>query len=377
MCSIAKGLKPLGLSISFIIICSPNLLFQNKRTMRNKTIAILFLLLSPGILFCQYKDLKKDKSITWIAEFEMDLSFDLQQSGDNTNELTLKKFIPPKGAAQGAGGDWLTRSLYHHIVKGEVLSYKTSALDRPYTIDEILRMVASVDTVITFNPETFEETIVVVKNDLDPDDIKTCRTRQAMYFDKTDGTFHTRLVAIAPLLEISDVNGNPVKKKPLAWVRMEDVFGHKINEKNKAIAWAATIYTRATPLQFSQLKVVKGNLDLRRQLYDTALKGQRPIERMTSPGKGAALSKKDIQSIYNSVDTVITFDPQTYVETVQVIKNDYKYSDVNACRLVQDWYYLPEKRMIVNRLRSIVPIVGVKDDKGNFKYWKALYAIEY
>ncbi len=345
--------------------------------MRNKTIAILLFLLSPGFLFCQYKDLKKDKSITWIAEFEMDLSFDLQQEGDNTNDITLKKFLPPDDVEQRSDGDWVTQYLYGHITKGKVLSYETSSLERPYTIDEILKMVSTIDTVITFNPETFEEKIVVVKHELKPQDIKTCRTRQVIYFDKSTESFHSRLIAIAPLLSISDANGNPIKKKPLAWVRMEDVFGHRVNEKNKAIAWAATIYTNATPLEFNQLKVVKGDLDFRRQLYDTALKGKRPIERMTNAENRTTLSKKDIQSIYNSIDTVITFDAQTYEETIQVIKNDYDYLDVNACRLVQDWYYLPEKRMIINRLRSIVPIVEVKDNKEKFKYWKALYYIKY
>ena len=59
--------------------------------MRSLIYSVLFLLF-PAFSFSQYSVLKKDKNISWIAEFEMELSFDLNRQGDHVNSLTLKKF---------------------------------------------------------------------------------------------------------------------------------------------------------------------------------------------------------------------------------------------------------------------------------------------
>ncbi|HFA49325.1 MAG TPA: hypothetical protein ENJ95_09945 [Bacteroidetes bacterium] len=320
----------------------------------------------------------KNNSVTWIAEFEMDLSFNSNKKGDNLNIITLKKYAPPADNEVTDNGNWMSHWLYSHIMNGEVLAYKTANLETPYTVDELTGNFVSVDTLITFDPKTFKETMVIVSNDIGPDDFESFRTVQLIYFDKSKNSFFTKLVAISPLLQITDENGLPIKKVPFAWVKMEDVYGQKINEKNGAIAWGATIETKATPLDFSQLKVLKGGLDLRQHIYPDALNGTKKVESTGQGfGKGSLLAKRDIEPMYNSIDTIITFDPQTYEETVEVNFNDFDPAGINTARLVQDWYYLPEKRLIINRLRAIAPLANVKDGNGNFMYSKPLYYIHY
>lgn len=344
--------------------------------MRNKIIFLSFLFLAPFLLSAQYKDLLKDKSISWIGEFEMDLSFDLQQEGYNINAVELTKYAQPKGLQKCTDGNCLVDFLFGHIVRGEVLCYRTASLERPYTIEEVHNLTSSTDTVITFYPETFEEVIQIIKNEINPDDIRSCRTRQILYYDKNSKSLNSRLIAYAPLVTLTDAEGNSIGKKPLLWVATEDIFGQNVRSENASVAWAANIYTRVTPLDFSKLKIVKGNVDFQKFLHETARDGDRPVKSVNNKA-GKFLNKKDIKEIYSSVDTIITFDAQTYEETVQIVKEDRSYKDVNACRLEQEWFYIPEKRLLINRLKSVVPVTEVKDKNGNFKYWKPFYKIEY
>lgn len=346
--------------------------------MRNLLVFLSISLFLPPFAQAQYKQLKRDNDITYIAEFEMDLSFDIQQKGSNTNTIILKKFIQPDEGSGEQNGNWLTGYLYQHILNGDLLTYKTSKLTKPLTINEVKEMVVSIDTVITFYPETFEEQIRVIKNELDPSSISTCRTKQAIYFDKTTGDISTCLIAITPLIDIKDENGHNIARKPLGWVKMESL-AQNLTSNDPAVTWAATINTLATPLDLSSLHVVKGGLDLRKHLKERALDNSHQIESGNDGFNSKNyLSKQQVEEIYSgSIDTVVTFNPSTYEEHIQVINNEFELKDINEVRLVQEWYYLPEKRLLVNRLKAIAPTVKIYDTKKEFLFNKPLYYIRY
>ena len=342
--------------------------------MRNTFTIFLIAFHLPNFLFSQYQDLMKNKNITWIAEFEMDLSFDLSQSGDHTNELLLKKFIQPNTKIIDGNNNALSLWLYDLIAKGKVLSYKDATFESPMNIEQTLSLIEFVDTVITFDPATAEESIAMVRNKFDPNEIKAWRTKQILYFDKSKNSLASSLYAIAPL-----VNVNNIGIHPLVWVKMDNLFKTAFDENNEAVKWAATIICSAAPLDLSQLKVVKGNLNLRKQLYLDASSGSKKVENQNEGYNGGEmLSKLDIENIYSgSVDTIITFDPVTYIESVQIIKNEFKPTDINQLRLVQDWYYMPEKRLLANRLKAVAPLVRVTDENVEFRYLRPLYYILY
>ena len=50
--------------------------------------------------------------------------------------------------------------------------------------DEVASMGATVDTVITFDPETYEEQIQIVRNELNPEDVKRFRIKEVWFFDE-------------------------------------------------------------------------------------------------------------------------------------------------------------------------------------------------
>ncbi len=86
------------------------------------------------------------------------------------------------------------------------------------TPDEVASMGATIDTVITFDPETYEEQIQVVRNDINPEDVKRFRLKEVWFFDEETSTLQVRILGIAPLIDKTDDNGNFLYEKPMFWV---------------------------------------------------------------------------------------------------------------------------------------------------------------
>ncbi|MEK7254900.1 MAG: gliding motility protein GldN, partial [Bacteroidota bacterium] len=86
------------------------------------------------------------------------------------------------------------------------------------TPEEVASMGATIDTVITFDPETYEEQIQIVRNDLNPEDVKRFRLKEIWFFDEETSTLQVRILGIAPLIDVKDENGNFKYEKPMFWV---------------------------------------------------------------------------------------------------------------------------------------------------------------
>ena len=82
------------------------------------------------------------------------------------------------------------------------------------------------DTIITFDPETFEEKITIIKSKVfyDATHITSFRIVQDFYFDTATNTFKTRILAVAPMRKRFDDNGNLKFQYPMFWIVYEEDF---------------------------------------------------------------------------------------------------------------------------------------------------------
>ena len=72
-------------------------------------------------------------------------------------------------------------------VNGEIAAYNVNEYDKfeqKLQADEIASMGSNIDTVITFDPETYEEQVQIVRNDLNPEDVKQFRLKEVWFFDE-------------------------------------------------------------------------------------------------------------------------------------------------------------------------------------------------
>ncbi|HQU58259.1 MAG: gliding motility protein GldN [Phaeodactylibacter sp.] len=103
---------------------------------------------------------------------------------------------------------------------GEITVYSTEddKFSIPLTPDEVASMGASVDTIATVDPETYEETFQIVRNEVNPSDVKRFRLKEIWFFDEESSTLQVRILGIAPLIEEFDDNGNFKYERPMFWV---------------------------------------------------------------------------------------------------------------------------------------------------------------
>jgi gliding motility associated protien GldN len=108
--------------------------------------------------------------------------------------------------------------------KGDIRVYSTEddKFTKQLTPDEVTAKLFSVDTAVTFDPETYEEKIAVVRNETNWEDVKRFRLKEVWYFDKQKSELRVRILGIAPLIDVKDNNGNFRYESPMFWVYYPD-----------------------------------------------------------------------------------------------------------------------------------------------------------
>ncbi len=107
-------------------------------------------------------------------------------------------------------------------LKGDLPVYSTddegSKFKKRMSIDDVQSMMSKTDTVVTFDPETYEEKIKIVHNDINWENVKRFRIKEVWYFDKETSTLQVRILGIAPMIDVTDNDGNFRFERPMFWV---------------------------------------------------------------------------------------------------------------------------------------------------------------
>ena len=112
-------------------------------------------------------------------------------------------------------------------------------------------------------------------------------------------------------------------------------------------------------------------------LSDAAIKGELPVYSTEDDKFTKRLSTTDVLGMLSKVDTVVTFDPETYEEKIQVVHNDINWENVRRFRLKEIWFFDKETSTMNVRILGIAPLIDVKDDQGNFRYEAPLFWVYY
>jgi gliding motility associated protien GldN len=109
-------------------------------------------------------------------------------------------------------------------IKGEISTYSTEddKFTKLLTKEEVATMGASVDTIVTFDPETYEEKKQIVRNEINWENVKQFRVKEIWFFDKESSTLQVRILGIAPLIDEYDDNGNFKFTRPMYWIYYPD-----------------------------------------------------------------------------------------------------------------------------------------------------------
>lgn len=84
------------------------------------------------------------------------------------------------------------------------------------------------------------------------------------------------------------------------------------------------------------------------------------------------------QLFEESIDTIITFDPETFAEEVKIVKiGAINKSEVGNYRIIQDFYLDPVNMVIKNKIIAIAPLRRVTNKLGAYLYEVPFFWIVY
>lgn len=131
--------------------------------------------------------------------------------------------------------------------KGDIPVYSVDddKFTKRLSTDDVLNMLSKTDTIVTFDPETYEEKVKIVRNDINPTDVKRFRIKEIWFFDKETSTMQVRILGIAPLINVTDSEGNFRYEKVMFWVyypQVRDLLArHRVytlgGNTNATVSW--------------------------------------------------------------------------------------------------------------------------------------------
>ncbi len=110
---------------------------------------------------------------------------------------------------------------------------------------------------------------------------------------------------------------------------------------------------------------------------DAAAKGDLPVYSTEDDKFTKRLSTEDVLNMLSKTDTIVTFDPETYEEKVQVVRNQINFEDVKRFRIKETWFFDRETSTMQVRILGIAPLIDVKDNNGNFRYESPMFWVYY
>ncbi len=143
-----------------------------------------------------------DSNISWAAQIKT-----LGNSPELENLRPLKDFRPPV----------MQVLLDRFRTDAKFKVYDTA--DEPIPFEARHDMLLSIDTLIMFDPETYEEKIEVEKNELRAEDVPRLRLVQNWYWDDKQRRLIIHFQSFAPLFAIFDREGNYRFDQPLFYRR--------------------------------------------------------------------------------------------------------------------------------------------------------------
>lgn len=102
---------------------------------------------------------------------------------------------------------------------GDIRLFRDEKFKEQLGMDDLGSLLNRVDTSVVYDPETYEEKIVITQNPIDVQDIKRYRVKEVWFFDKKDSQVKVRILGIAPIKdEFDETTGEYKYSIPLFWV---------------------------------------------------------------------------------------------------------------------------------------------------------------
>ncbi len=301
----------------------------------------------------------------WAAYIEMTLPADptLAQDQGYTQMGVLKLAIENNFWYETTPSHSLNHKLWEVAKAGQWPIFEDSELQRPINFEAALLYMSRSDTVLAFDPETYEETITINAMRQLPLEAPFLKVRQLLTYDNATANFDLRTTAIAPCFD----NGfTPY------WMAVPDASWDQTPNEDD-ITWAirfSTLDNSPAAEQWQEIKNTTGPIIDR---FVDRLRGDETIE-LSDPVTGKTILGKERECLFACTQTIDVYDPQTNTELHQEVYSGLDQEQVTELQLLQEWFWSAPEQRLYTRLMAVAPRFWVLDpDRQVETYRKILF----
>lgn len=296
-----------------------------------------------------------DPNVVWAAYITQDWEMDSPLTREWDAGVITVKHVPTHHAGLNYSSPFLADLVYDAFMAGKIPVYK----DPECTIPQDKYLDYRTDTIIHFDPETFEELIAYAYEEPNPEfDINFWRVRQLIYYNKKTALWGTEVLSIAPVFHNKRYKDNELPEfMPLFWFKP---VNHARNLRNKDITWAKKTFSGATEEtsvhleQDSILKRLSGfeqpylnflnafENKRRASFFDSRLEHKLPLS--------------ERKKIISQTDTIVEYNKETWEGSVIIRPPLLKSIKVTELRMVQIWAWDEKKKRLHIWLDAVGPI---------------------
>ena len=179
--------------------------------------------------------------------------------------------------------------------------------------------------------------------------------------------FKMKVISMAPMIMRYNDVGEFLEMEPLFWMKPEALAATPgLMAEN--ITWATRVYHN---FSLESVKVIKGKQTsgeiINLMMKDLKDNSEKVYLAHTFDADGTQkMTPQELSLIGTSVDSIITFDPNTFKEIIQVVTNEFNGKDVKSIRLMQDWVWDENTKQLSITYIGFKPIIDRVDANGNF-----------
>ena len=331
--------------------------------------------------FQKVDELLADPDITWVGEVYVDF-FPNARITEPVDAKTEKRYgvkdyniFEILKAQNAASDDWhepIRNQLSERLLElnaNNLNVYEDADLTKKLSYKAYQKAVKSekIDTIITFDPQTFEEIVQVIVRDLRIREVVQFKVKYILAYNSKTNQLTIVPLAIAPILPLTYT-----PMKALFWMPVQAFF-ESINLESPSIDWAKRL-TKDVPSE--SVKTIKGTgtvLDIFDQMlaYYKANPSTSELYYSFYKNKLTPFETSDIELLGSSIDTIITFNPDTFEEIVEVVKSDIAPQFATKIRLIQDWVWDNKTQKMQIRVLGYGPVLKRIDYRP--LYWPFYY----
>jgi gliding motility associated protien GldN len=109
------------------------------------------------------------------------------------------------------------------VESGNIIPYGDEKFTGKLSSEDLTNLLFSIDTTFVTNPDTYEDEMTIVQNEINHNDIKRFRIKEIWFFDEESSTLKVRILGVAPVKDVFDENtGEFLFEQPLFWVYYPD-----------------------------------------------------------------------------------------------------------------------------------------------------------